>query len=133
MELPVELWHWGAFGVLVVILLVLDLCVLHRHDHEPSLKESSLFTVFWIALGLIFGGVIWWWGLKAGMGSRPGVEYLSGYLIEKALSMDNIFVFVIVFRYFQIPLKYQYRGILAIIGFQSYHNVSRRFACNTFL
>jgi tellurite resistance protein TerC len=112
--LEVEFWHWSAFGVLVIVLLVLDLFVFHRHDHTPSLRESTVFTLFWIATGLAFNGLLWWWG-----GHDVGVKFLTGYLIEKSLSMDNIFVFVVIFHFFNIPMMYQYRvlfwGILGAI------------------
>ncbi len=117
--LPVELWQWGAVGALVVVLLTLDLLVFHRHDHRPSLRESFGWTVFWIALGLLFNALIWWWGIVANLGSDPGINFLAGYLVEKSLSMDNIFVFVVIFHFFHIPLKYQYRvlfwGILGAV------------------
>ena len=116
---PILLWHWIAFGLLVVFLLVLDLCVFHRDAHAPSLRESAWFTVFWIGLGLAFNGLIWWWGYSPQHGSELGVTFLSAYLIEKSLSMDNIFVFVVIFRFFHIPMKYQYRvlfwGILGAV------------------
>jgi tellurite resistance protein TerC len=103
----------------VVVLLVLDLFVFHRHDHKPTLLESTVFTVFWIAMGLLFNGGIWWWGYVEGLGAEPGVKFLSGYLVEKSLSMDNIFVFVVIFKFFNVPMKYQYRvlfwGILGAI------------------
>lgn len=119
-HLPADLYyHWLGFGVLVVVLLVLDLLVFHRHDHQPSFRESAWFTVFWIALGLAFNAVIWWWGVREGLGHDPGLNFLSGYLVEKSLSMDNIFVFVVIFRYFSVPLMYQYRvlfwGIMGAI------------------
>jgi tellurite resistance protein TerC len=107
-------WHWIGFGVLVTVLLALDLLVFHRHDHAPSLRESAGWSVFWIALALGFGGVVWWCD-----GAGAGTQFVTAYLIEKALSMDNIFVFVVIFRFFHIPLKYQYRvlfwGILGAI------------------
>jgi tellurite resistance protein TerC len=107
-------WHWIGFAVLVAVLLGLDLLVFHRHDHTPSLRESAWWSVFWISLALLFNGVVWWWD-----GPKSGTEFLGAYLIEKALSMDNIFVFVIIFRFFRIPLMYQYRvlfwGILGAI------------------
>ena len=106
--------HWFAFAVLVVVLLALDLFVFHRHDHTPSLWESALLSAFWIGVGLAFNGLIWWWG-----GHQAGVKFLSGYLIEKSLSMDNVFVFVVIFRFFHVPMMYQYRvlfwGILGAI------------------
>jgi tellurite resistance protein TerC len=113
---PVDLhyYHWLGFALLVVFLLALDLFVFHRNDHAPSLKESAWWTVFWIGLALIFNAVIWLWA-----GHEVGSVYLTGYLIEKALSMDNIFVFVVIFRFFDVPLKYQYRvlfwGILGAV------------------
>jgi len=115
----VHWWYWLSFGLLVVFLLVLDLCVFHRHDHRPSLPESAVFTAFWIAVGLAFNGLIWWWGAAEGQGSEIGLTFLNAYLIEKSLSMDNIFVFVIIFRFFHVPLMYQYRvlfwGILGAV------------------
>ncbi len=117
--LPAGVGHWLAFGALVLVLLVLDLMVFHRHDRKPSLRESAGFTAFWIAVGLAFNAVVWGWGIKLGYGSEPGLRFLTGYLIEKALSVDNIFVFVVIFRFFQIPMMYQYRvlfwGILGAI------------------
>ncbi len=110
----IAVWHWIVFGILVVVLLALDLLVFHRHDHAPSLRESAGWSVFWISLAVAFGGLIWWWD-----GASAGTQYIAAYLIEKALSMDNIFVFVVIFRFFHIPLKYQHRvlfwGILGAI------------------
>jgi len=99
---------------MVVVLLVLDLFVFHRHDHAPTLLESTWWTVFWVGLAVAFNALIWWWG-----GHDLGMVFLSGYLIEKSLSMDNIFVFVVIFRFFHVPLMYQYRvlfwGILGAV------------------
>jgi len=107
-------WEWIVFSVLVVILLALDLLVFHRHDHAPTLRESAWWTVFWVGVGLTFNAAIWWW-----KGYETGVSFLSAFLIEKSLSMDNIFVFVVIFRFFAVPLMYQYRvlfwGILGAI------------------
>jgi len=98
-----------------VVLLTLDLLVFHRHDHVPTLRESVWWTIFWIGTGLAFNAVIWWW-----KGHEAGITFLSAFLIEKSLSMDNIFVFVVIFRFFAVPLMYQYRvlfwGILGAIG-----------------
>jgi len=105
---------WGGFALLVVFLLALDLVVFHRHIHAPSLKEAAGWSVFWISLAVIFNLFIWWW-----RGPRSGMEFLTGYLVEKSLSMDNIFVFAVIFRFFRIDLKYQYRvlfwGVLGAI------------------
>jgi tellurite resistance protein TerC len=113
--LPViAIWHWVAFGVLVAALLVLDLFVFHRHAHAPSLLESTGWSVFWIVLALLFNGFIWWW-----LGPDAGIRFLFGYLVEKSLSVDNLFVFLVIFRFFQIPMQYQYRvlfwGILGAV------------------
>jgi len=111
----IQLWHWGAFGLLVLVLLLLDLFVFHRRAHTPSLWESALFTVFWVAMGLAFNAFLWWQ-----QGSHAAVLFLTGFLVEKSLSMDNLFVFAVIFRFFHVPLMYQYRvlfwGILGAIG-----------------
>lgn len=101
---PIELWQWFAFGLLVLALLALDLLVLHRGDRVQSLAESTGYVVFWIALALAFNAFVWWW-----RGGTIGMQFLAGFLLEKSLSMDNLFVFAVIFRYFQVPLQYQYR------------------------
>jgi tellurite resistance protein TerC len=112
--MDITLWHWIGFGGLVAVLLALDLLVFHRHDHVPSLRESALWSVFWISLGLAFNAVVWWWA-----GTKAGTTFLTAFLVEKSLSMDNIFVFVVIFRFFHIPQMYQYRvlfwGILGAV------------------
>jgi len=108
----VAVWHWFAFGVLIVALLALDLLVFHRHAHAPSLRESTGWSIFWIALALLFNAFIWWW-----LGQDAGLRFLAGYLVEKSLSVDNLFVFLVIFRFFQVPLKYQYRVLFwGIVG-----------------
>lgn len=113
--MEIALWHWGGFAALVIVLLSLDLLVFHRHDHEPSLWESAGWSAFWISTGLAFNAVLWWYD-----GALTGQTFLAAFLMEKALSMDNIFVFVVIFRFFAVPLKYQYRvlfwGILGAVG-----------------
>jgi tellurite resistance protein TerC len=88
--------------------------VFHRHAHEPSLRESAGWTMFWCALALAFNGIVWWLG-----DWQHAVLFITGYLIEWSLSMDNVFVFVVIFSFFGVPLKYQYRvlfwGILGAI------------------
>lgn len=112
--LNVQLWQWAAFAGLVVVLLTLDLLVFHRDSHAPSLKESMGWTLFWCSLAVAFNGVVWWW-----RGAEQGIQFLTGYLVEWSLSMDNVFVFAVIFRFFRVPLKYQYRvlfwGILGAI------------------
>jgi tellurite resistance protein TerC len=112
--LDATLWHWLGFAVLVTVLLALDLFVFHREDRKPSMWESFGWTVFWISVGLAFNAVVWWWD-----GAHAGTTFLTAFLVEKSLSMDNIFVFVVIFRFFHVPLMYQYRvlfwGILGAI------------------
>src|SRR3712207_5682744 len=95
---------WAAFVGLILGLLALDLFVFHKDAHVVSIKEASLWSAFWVALGLGFGGLVWAWA-----GPVRGGEYFAGYLIEKALSVDNIFVIAMIFAYFAVPAKYQHR------------------------
>src|SRR5688572_7963165 len=86
--------------------------VFHRKAHEPSLRESAMWTVFWCSLALVFNGWIWWWA-----DARHALAFFTGYLVEWSLSMDNVFVFVVIFAYFGVPIKYQYRVLFwGIIG-----------------
>jgi tellurite resistance protein TerC len=114
----VELWVWGAFVGLILGLLALDLFVFHREAHEVGFREATKFSAFWIALGLLFGLLV-----LAVWGPTAGGEYLAGYLIEKALSIDNIFVFALVLNYFSVPAKYQHRvlfwGIIGALVFRA--------------
>jgi len=94
---------WVAFNVFVLVMLAVDLGVLHRRAHEVTLKEALVWTGIWIALALLFAlGVYSWYG------PQPALEFLTGYLIEKSLSVDNIFVFVLIFSYFKVPARYQH-------------------------
>jgi tellurite resistance protein TerC len=106
--------YWIAFCAGTVVLLILDMFVFHRHAHEPSLRESAMWTVFWCSLALAFNGwVLWQFGHDAAL------AFFTGYLVEWSLSMDNVFVFVVIFAFFGVPIKYQYRvlfwGILGAI------------------
>ncbi|HEX6231374.1 MAG TPA: TerC family protein [Actinomycetota bacterium] len=114
----VDLWMWGAFVALILGLLALDLFVFHRNAHEVSFREATRFSVFWIVLGLAFGGLIFVW-----QGPRAGGEYLAGYLIEKSLAVDNIFVFALIFSSFAVPAMYQHRvlfwGVVGALVFRA--------------
>ena len=114
----VSLWVWIAFLGFVLSMLAVDLLVFHREAHAVSAREAAAWSVVWIALGLTFGGVVWWW-----QGPTRAGEYLAGYLIEKSLSVDNVFVFALVFTYFAVPAKYQHRvlfwGVLGAIIFRA--------------
>src|SRR5919206_2849612 len=109
---------WAAFVAFIVAMLLVDLFVLHRDAHEVSLREAALWSVVWVALGLAFGALIWAW-----KGPGAGGEYLAGYLIERALSIDNIFVFALIFSYFGVPAAYQHRvlfwGIFGALVFRA--------------
>lgn len=108
------LWMWLGFFGLVVALLAFDLGVLHRDGHEIEVRESLLLSGFYIALGLAFGGFVWWQ-----LGAQSGVEYLTGFVVEKSLAMDNVFVIAMIFGYLAIPRQLQHRvlfwGILGVI------------------
>jgi tellurite resistance protein TerC len=108
----VPAWAWLAFAAFVVAMLALDLLVLHRRAHEVSLKEAGFWSAAWVAMGLGFGALLWAW--EGGDSSR---DYLTAYLIEKSLSLDNVFVFAVIFSAFAIPLRYQHRVLmLGIVG-----------------
>jgi tellurite resistance protein TerC len=107
-------WMWLAFVAIVIVLLVLDLGVLHRKAKEIEVRESVLLSIFYIGLGLAFGGWVWWY-----LGPQSGIEYLTGFAVEKTLAMDNVFVIAMIFGFFAIPRLYQHRvlfwGILGVI------------------
>jgi tellurite resistance protein TerC len=106
------LWPWAAFTGLILVLLALDLGVLHRKPHAVKPREALLWSVVWIALSLLFNVVIYFW-----KGPEPALEFLTGYLIEKSLSVDNIFVFVLIFSYFRVPPELQHRVLFwGILG-----------------
>jgi tellurite resistance protein TerC len=108
----VPLWAWAAFLAFVVVMLALDLFVLHRRAHEVSLREAATWSAVWIIVGLGFGGLVWAWA-----GSGGAQAYLAGYLIEKSLSVDNIFLFAAIFSALAIPARYQHRVLMfGIIG-----------------
>ncbi len=108
------IWLWLAFITIVIALLTFDLGVLHKDDHEIGVKESLLLSAGYISIALLFGAWLWWQ-----LGMQSATEYFTGYLIEKSLSMDNVFVIALIFSYFAIPRLYQHRvlfwGILGVI------------------
>ena len=112
--LGTAIWLWLAFITIVITLLAFDLGVLHKDDHEIGVKESLWLSAGYISIALVFGAWIWWH-----LGTQSGTEYFNGYLIEKSLSMDNVFVIALIFSYFAIPRLYQHRvlfwGILGVI------------------
>lgn len=114
-------WMWLVFLTIVVALMAFDLGVLHKDNHELGIAESLKMSAFYIFIAVLFGGYIWW-SWSAGMlvtsdGSNPVAAYFQGYIIEKVLSIDNVFVISLIFGYFAIPRKYQYRALVwGIIG-----------------
>lgn len=100
----VPLWVWAVFGAGIAALLLLDLLLVHRSAHVISIKEALTESAVWIALGLSFSIVMFVW-----QGSQAGGEYLAGYLIEKSLSVDNVFVWAVLFSYFRVPPQFQFR------------------------
>ena len=113
-ESTVQVGWWLGFGLLMLVLVATDLFTLHRRKRDPSMVESAITVGVWCLLALIFGGVIWRY-----MGGKAGLQFTTGYLLEWSLSMDNVFVFAVIFRYFQVPSVHQYRilhwGILGAI------------------
>ncbi len=110
--MTVPIWAWAAFAAFVVTMLAVDLFVLHRRAREVSLREAAIWSAVWVAIGLGFAGLLWAW-----RGGGPAQAYLAGYLIEKSLSVDNVFVFAVIFSAFAIPLRHQHRVLmLGILG-----------------
>ena len=112
--LGTPIWFWAAFLVIVVLLTAFDLGFLHKEDRELGIAESLKLSVFYIGVALAFGAWVW-----LERGSTAGMQFFTGFFIEKALSIDNVFVIGLIFTYFSIPPKYQYRallwGIMAVI------------------
>jgi tellurite resistance protein TerC len=116
------IWLWVGFNLFVLAMLALDLGVFHRDAHEVSIKEAAIWSVVWISLAMVFNVLIFFFWERLVPGSQytageASLAFLTGYLIEKALSVDNIFVFVLIFGYFAVPAKYQHRVLFwGIIG-----------------
>jgi len=122
METIAPLWLWATFVAIVVVSLFVDFVVLKKQGaHDIGVKEALNWSLVWIALSFIFNG-FFWWAVKDTTGSTElantkALEFLAGYLIEKSLAIDNIFVFLMIFTYFAVPLNYQKRVLMiGIIG-----------------
>ncbi len=115
------IWMWTAFLAVVALLLTFDLGVLNKKDKELGIAESLRLSAFYIGFAIIYGGAIWW-AYEAGHlatsdNTHAGITYFTGFFIEKALSIDNVFVISLIFSFFAIPRKYQYRALVwGIIG-----------------
>ncbi|HOC18373.1 MAG TPA: TerC family protein [Vicinamibacterales bacterium] len=119
-------WFYAAFTAGVLVLLAIDLGVFHRHAHVVSFKESLTWSAVWVALALAFNYGLFLYAQSRFPGevaTRVALEFLTGYLVEKSLAVDNVFVFVLVFSYFAVPLKYQHRvlfyGIIGALVFRA--------------
>jgi tellurite resistance protein TerC len=103
---------WVAFLAGVAVMLLLDLGVFHKKAHHVGVREAAVWSVVWVTLSLAFCGFVWW-----RLGRQPGLEFLSAYLIEKSLSVDNIFVFIVIFRYMKVSRDHLHRVLFAgIVG-----------------
>jgi tellurite resistance protein TerC len=107
-----DAYHWKIFSTIVLVMLTLDLFVFHRKNTEPKFSSSLLWTIFWFSLAAAFNGLIYYWA-----GKEKALEFATGYLVEWSLSMDNVFVFAVIFKFFRIPMKNQYRVLFwGIVG-----------------
>src|SRR5215208_5586196 len=97
-------WAWAGFGLFILLMLALDLGVLNRKAHAVTYREATIWSVVWVTLALIFAGLVFWKTDR-----QTGLEFLTGYVIELSLSVDNLFVFLLIFSYFKVPSKYQHR------------------------
>ena len=102
----VHLWQWAAFLALITALLVADLLLVHRDAHVITFKEAAIESAIWISIGVAFTGVVFAWH-----GGQPAGEYISAFLLEKSLSVDNVFVWAVIFNYFAVPAEYQFRTL----------------------
>lgn len=107
-----SIWLWVGFNVFVLLMLALDLGVFHRKSHTVTFRESMTWTAVWVALAFVFNAGIWHF-----FGNQKALEFLTGYLIEKSLSVDNVFIFALLFSYFAVPPKYQHKVLFwGILG-----------------
>ncbi|MEV1333224.1 TerC family protein [Micromonospora costi] len=105
------MWAWAAVVLIIAVMLAVDVFA-HRDGHVIELREALVWSGVWIAAGVLFGLVVWWW-----RGGDPAIAYFSGYLLEKALSVDNVFVFALLFGYFRVPAGYQHKVLFwGVVG-----------------
>src|SRR5512139_2207375 len=110
--MEITYWHWAGFVACVLVFLAFDLGVFHRHAHVVKFREALLWSTFWFCLALLFA-----LGLRPLRGDEEALEFLTGYLIELSLSMDNVFVIALIFAYFNIPNQFQHRVLFwGIVG-----------------
>ncbi len=102
--MSIPLWAWAALAAAIVLMLLVDLLLLHRDAHAIGVREAAGLTAIWASLALAFGGLLWWW-----QGGETAAQYVSGYLVEWSLSLDNVFIFALIFSYFSVPEELRYR------------------------
>ena len=109
-------WMWAGFTVLVIVALIIDLLVMRQQGaHKVSFREALQWSLVWIGLALAFNAALWWYVDSVGgreLANTKGLEFLTGYLVEKSLAVDNIFVFLMIFNFFAVPLEYQKRALI---------------------
>ena len=110
-DVVIPSWGWPMLLVVIAGALMIDLLVFHRKAHVIGIREAAVESAVWIGLGLAFTGVIAWMFTGQGAGTSSAIEYLSGYLIEKSLSVDNVFVWAMIFAHFKVPREYQHRTL----------------------
>jgi tellurite resistance protein TerC len=103
-DMEYSIWAWVGFATFILLMLCLDLGLLNRKSHVPSYKEASIWSAVWVSLAMMFAV-----GVFVYLGTEKGLEFLTGYLIELSLSVDNLFVFLLIFAYFKVPARYQHR------------------------
>jgi tellurite resistance protein TerC len=113
----VELWVWIALLAIVLVMLAVDL-FMHRDAHVISVKEAAVWSLVWVGVATIVGALVWWY-----FGSEFGMQYFAGYLIEKSLAVDNVFVWALIFSYFAVPREHQHRvlfyGVIGALVFRA--------------
>ncbi len=113
-----NLWSWGIFGVMVIVMLALDLGVFHRKEHEVKMKEALIWSGIWVVVALLFN-----WGIYLIKGKELAMQFLAGYILERTLSFDNLFVFLLVFNYFKLPNVHHHKvlfwGIFGALLFRA--------------
>lgn len=107
-----EIYFWIGFILFIMLMLGIDLGIFHRKTHAVSFKESLAWTVVWVGLAMLFSAIVYFW-----KGPEKSIEFLTGYIIELSLSVDNLFVFILIFSYFQVPIHYQHKVLFyGILG-----------------
>ena len=106
MDLEYQFWHWVFFFAVVLIALYVDIGIVNRKAHAPSRKETISWSVVWVSMALLFGVFVLWQ-----FGSFKAKEFYTGYLIELSLSIDNLFVFLLIFSFFKVPKQFQHRAL----------------------